>query len=172
MTVNAFMVIDVDDRQLAAQIARLQHRVSNPGLEEFLEDIADPYLKDRVTARFASEGDDAVNQWLPLDPNTVQIRQALGYGGAHPINVRTRDMITYLMTSGPETGSVPDGMELTFPARGAPTPIQEKIETAQMGKPFPNTPPRPVVALAQSDNDNITTLLSDYIMEGLMGGII
>ncbi len=172
MTVNSFMIIDLDDRRIAAQIAQLRHRLSNDGLEEFLEDLADPYLKDRVSSRFASEGDDAVNQWLPLDPTTVRIRQALGYGGAHPINVRTRDMINYLMHSGPETGSVPDGMELTFPARGAPTPIQEKIETAQMGKPFPNTPPRPVVALSQTDSDDLTSLLSDYITEGLMGGII
>lgn len=172
MTVNSFMIINLDDRRLAAQVAQLRHRLSNDGLEEFLEDIADPYLKDRVSSRFASEGDDAVNQWLPLDPTTVRIRQALGYGGAHPINVRTRDMISYLMNSGPETGIYPDGMELTFPARGAPTPVQEKIETAQMGKPFPNTPPRPVVALSNTDSDDLTMLLSDYIMESLMGGII
>ncbi len=172
MATNMWLEFDLDDRSVVAQFLMLSKRLSDNGLQEFLEDHADPYLKDRVAARFAAEGDDAVGMWLPLDPHTVIIRQGLGYGGAHPINVRTHDMVNYLLHSGPETGTVSGGMELTFPARGAPTPVQEKIKTAQAGKPLPMTPPRPVVALSNTDEREIGILLSDYLMDGLVGGII
>lgn len=171
-SVNSFMVLDIDDKDLVNQILALRHRLSDAGLEEFLEDVAHPYLQDRAAARFAAEGDDAVGQWLPLDATTVQIRLALGYGGAHPINVRTRDMLTYMLTSAAETSRVAEGMELTFPHSGGDPMIQEKIRTAQMGKAIPSTPPRPVVALSEKDGADLTMLLSDYITEGLMGGII
>lgn len=171
-SVSSFFVLDVDDKHLAATMVALNHRLSESGLEEFLEDIADPYLKDRASARFAAEGDDAVGRWLPLDATTVQIRLALGYGGAHPINQRTRDLMTYILTSGPETGRVAEGMELTFPAKGGDALIQEKIRTAQSGKAIPSTPPRPVVALSEKDGRDLTMLLSDYITDGLIGGII
>ena len=170
--VNSFMVIDVDDRDLVNQLLALYHRLSDQGLEEYLEDIAHPYLQDRAAARFAAEGDDAVGKWLPLDATTVQIRLALGYGGAHPINVRTRDLLTYMITAGAETGKIADGMELTFPASGGDPLIQEKIRTAQTGKAIPSTPPRPVVALSEKDGTDLTMLLSDYITDGLIGGII
>lgn len=169
---NSFMVLDIDDKLLANQILQLQHRLSSDGLEEFLEDVAHPYLQDRASARFAAEGDDAVGQWLPLDATTVQIRLALGYGGAHPINVRTRDLLTYIITAAPQTGRVAEGMELTFPSSGGDPLIQEKIRTAQMGKSVPSTPPRPVVALSEKDSSDLTMLLSDYITEGLVGGVI
>ena len=172
MTTNAWIQFDVDDRRLAAQVVALRDRLSNTGLEDFLEDYADPYLKQRVQSRFAAEGDDAVGMWVPLNPATVLIRQGLGYGGAHPINVRTHDLVNYLLHSGPDVSGIPDGAELTFPARGAPTPIQEKIETAQQGKPLPMTPPRPVVALSQTDEREIGILLADYLLQGLVGGII
>lgn len=171
-SVNSFLVIDVDDLDLVNQLMALKHRLSDDGLEEFLEDLVDPYLKDRASARFANEGDDAVGRWLPLSATTEQIRLALGYGGAHPINQRTRDLMTYILTSGPETSMTADGMELKFPADGADALIQEKIRTAQTGKPIPMTPPRPVVALAERDATDITTLLSDYILDGLMGGVV
>lgn len=171
-SVNSFMVLDLDDRDLVNQLLALRHRLSDPGIEEFLEDIADPYLKDRAAARFSAEGDDAVGRWLPLDATTQQIRLALGYGAAHPINVRTRDLMTYILSSGPETSKVADGMQLTFPASGADPLTQEKIRTAQAGKAIPLTPPRPVVALSEKDGSDLTMLLSDYITEGLMGGII
>lgn len=171
-SVNSFMVLDLDSRDLVNHLFALQHRLSDGGLEEFLEDVADPYLKDRASARFAAEGDDAVGRWLPLDATTVQIRLALGYGGAHPINQRTRDLMTYILTSGPETGKTQDGMELTFPAGGADPLTSEKIRTAQAGKAIPSTPPRPVVALSEKDGRDLTMLLSDYITDGLMGGII
>lgn len=172
MATNMWIQFDLDDRLLASQLVKLRDRLSNPGLQEFLEQHADPYLKQRVQNRFSAEGDDAVGMWVPLDPATVVIRQGLGYGGAHPINVRTHDMVNYLLHSGPDVGSVSDGMELTFPAKGAPSPIQDKIKTAQQGKPLPLTPPRPVVAISGTDDREIGILLADYLMDGLIGGII
>ncbi len=171
-TTNSWIQFDLDDRDVIQQFMALRDRMSDQGLQSFLEDHADPYLKQRVQNRFSAEGDDAVGMWVPLSPGTVMIRQSLGYGGAHPINVRTHDMVNYLLNSGPDVNSVVDGMELTFPARGAPSPIQDKIETAQQGKPLPLTPPRPVVALSGTDDREIGILLSDYLMQGLVGGII
>lgn len=169
---NSWIEFDLDDRQVIAQFLQLRDRLSDRGLANFLEDHVDPYLKQRTQNRFAAEGDDAVGMWVPLSPGTVIIRQSLGYGGAHPINIRTHDMVNYILHSTPDVSSIVDGMEINFPARGAPTPIQEKIETAQQGKPLPLTPPRPVVALSSTDDREIGVLLSDYLTQGLIGGII
>lgn len=162
------VTLDADSRALSAQLAGLQHKLSDTGLEFFLEDMAHPFLVGRARARFGAEGDDAVGMWVPLDPTTEMIRRSLGYGGPHPINIRTRQMLNYIVNGYADVSAGGGGSELTFPARGAPTPIQEKIETAQIGKPWPMTPPRPVVALSGVDERVITSLLGDYITAGTM----
>jgi hypothetical protein len=146
----------------------LFERLSDSNLADYLEDQVDPYLKGRVADRFAAEGDDAVGMWLPLSPATEQIRQSRGYGGAHPINVRTREMLNYILTGQADVSGTGDGQMISFPSNGGPSPVMDKIKTAQQGKPDPNTPPRPVVALSDTDERDIMISLEEYLMEGLI----
>ena len=68
---------------------------------DYLQDYADPILRQSTEARFASEGDATTGPWAALSEATVSIRQSLGYEGAHPINVRTGAMKRHLVDDPP-----------------------------------------------------------------------
>lgn len=166
------IIFDVDDVGVAQQLRTLSGRLGAEGLRRFMDDKVDPFLKDRAGMRFLAEGDDAVGRWLPLASSTQAMRAALGYGAAHPINVRTRDMITYMLQSQSDSRTSALGAELVYPREQMSPDIYDKIKTAQEGKAKPRTPPRPVVALSKVDQTRITTDLAEYMMQGLMGGVL
>jgi hypothetical protein len=171
-TTNFQVDVNVDSAAVMADIQHLMNTTDAPGLRKFLEDTADPYLQTRVRDRFSGEGDDASGQWLPLKPATESIRAALGYGPAHPINVRTGDMQDYLTNSRADVATLGQGAVLTFPPKGADALTAQKIETAQVGKNWPPTPARPVVALSVTDEAAIVMDLADYITQGLVARLL
>lgn len=138
-------------------------RLSESGLSDFLRDEVDPYLRDRVDARFAGEGDDAVGQWLPLATATENIRAAYGYAPDHPINERTGEMHEFLVNNPGQVTGLGQGAALEFPG-SIDGEIATKIMTAQLGRDFPPTQPRPVVALSNIDEEDVLNDLADYIL--------
>lgn len=163
------LFVDVENAGVLASLQMLERRVSPLGLNEFLRLHADPYLQLRVRARFANEGDDAVGQWLPLSQTTEHIRASMGYGPAHPINVRSRQMLNEFMTSRADVVMSGMGAILTFPGGGMSSSVANKISVAQGGKANPATPARPVLALSATDSITITADLAKYMTTGLMG---
>lgn len=145
----------------------LMQRLST-GLELWMKNNLVYYLQYRVRGRFASEGDDASGKWLALNPATENIRSSEGYGAAHPINVRTGQLRDYLLTDRGDVGGFGGGYQLTYPGQGGSALDQEKLRTAQRGKPQPNTPERPVLALGVEDYNRIHEDLADFIAQDLI----
>lgn len=165
------VVFDVDILGLEKDLILLDAKLSPAGVSAFLSDIADPFLKERTENRFANEGDDVSGVWQPLKPSTQRIRASRGYGAAHPINIRTRQMIDYMLHSRPDVTVAGDDALLVYPAQNMPSEVAEKIRTAQEGKAYPQTPPRPVIGLSEYDAVLITRDLASWISQGLIGGL-
>lgn len=163
--------IDIDSKDVLADLTFLGEKLSPLGLRNFLELYVDPFLQHRVRERFQNEGDDAVGPWLPLSPATEAIRSAKGFGAAHPINVRTTEMLNFFMTSRADIVVGGGDAILTFPPKGGSSSVQNKIATAQGGKPFPSTPARPVVALSLTDQAQVMLDLQAYMLHGLLGSV-
>lgn len=163
------VLFDVEMVDLQADLVTMMFRSSPQGVHTFLEGVAEPYLEDRLEQRFVTEGDDAVGQWLPLRQATQVIRASQGFGAAHPINIRTREMIDYMLNASADVTLIGSDGTLTFPSRGAPPSVEQKMQTAQAGKSYPRTPPRPVIALSDTDSVLITRDLASYMMQGLIG---
>lgn len=82
------------ENTVANDIDKLIARISNPGRGQ-TRAIAGS-VRQRFAENFTREGSGA-GTWRPLAPMTVAIRRHLGFGGAHPILVRTgnyRDSFT------------------------------------------------------------------------------
>lgn len=128
----------------------------------FLGAEVGPWLEQRARARFANEGDDAVGKWAPLKQSTVDIRQSQGYG-AGPINYRTGELEEFITGSGNSVIPTPWGAELTFPGASPIGEMEEKVSTAQQGKGYPSTVPRPVLGLSETDLVFVLTALAFHI---------
>jgi hypothetical protein len=153
----------IRDKEVIHSITKLEMLVGPDGLATFLGATVGPYLRQRAQERFQSEGDDVTGPWLPLDPTTVAIRDATGFGGEHPINRRTgelEDWVTQGDTFGYPIGS---GATLLFPSNEPTGRLRTKVETAQKGKKSPATPPRPVIGVNEKDLLFITAALAAAI---------
>lgn len=143
----------------------------NPvAIAAFLGAAVGPYLEKRAEARFADEGDDAVGQWAPLKEVTVGIREAQGYG-AGPINHRSGELEEYITGSGSAIVAHSWGASLTFPGASPVGELEEKVRTAQQGKDYPATVPRPVLGISETDLVYVLTALAHHI-EGTGRGMI
>lgn len=152
-----------DASGVQAMLNRLEQKLLPPNIGAFLNVTVDPYLQQRASQRFAGEGDDVVGNWSPLSPATEGIRSAQGYGAAHPINRRTGDLENYIARSGGDVDVNPAGATLTFPGAPAQGELADKVQTAQVGRAFPATVPRPVLGLNQNDLLAVLTATALYI---------
>ncbi len=152
ISASAPVVIFVEDAQVERMLKAAERAFSGSALGVFLDTQIAPYLGERAAHRFAAEGDDVVGQWAPLQPATEEIREAQGFPPDHPINARTHDLENYV-TSGRGTitrdvmGATLSYPELSTESRG----IQDKMRTAQVGKPSPQTVARPVLGVNEAD---------------------
>lgn len=159
--------IDVSDSNVQQNLQILAERL-DVGLQDFLQDDLASYLQDRVRYRFGVQGDDASGPWTPLSPATENIRASKGYPPAGPINVRTGDLRNFLLSNRGDTTRMSDIHMLTYPT-DPPTPeLFEKVRTAQRGKPSPNTPERPVLALGVYDYNRVHEDLARFLMLDLL----
>lgn len=157
-----------DSKYVEKMLDHLDQKLGPQGLTAFLSMTVFPYLMKRAKQRFADEGDSAVGKWAPLAPATEVIRQQMGYGGAHPINVRTGELERYI-TQGSVTSSVqasPMGAFLQHPSSSPSGKLKSKLKTAQKGDPKfgrSGVPPRPVLGMDEVDLGFIITALAFFV---------
>lgn len=166
---SGYVDIDLtgDSKYVEKMIDHLDQKLGPQGLTSFLAMSVFPYLLNRAQQRFQNEGDDAVGKWAPLAPATEVIRQTMGYGGAHPINVRTGELERYI-TQGSVTSSVRAsglGAFLQHPASPPTGKLKSKLKTAQQGDPSfgRGVPPRPVLGMNETDLGYIMTALAFFV---------
>lgn len=154
--------------EVTRMLVSLESATNPVAIAGFLNTVVDPYLRDRARMRFEDEGDSAVGgKWKPLSSATQEIRDNMGYGAAHPINVRTGELESYIVDSPNKVSVFPGGASLTLPGQPAGGELLEKYITAQQGSAgqnnFSGTPPRPVLALDVKDLMFVVWALGDSI---------
>lgn len=150
-----------DERGVLHMLNVLDTALNPAALVLFLEGVVDPHLRERAAERFADEGDDVVGQWSPLKPATVSIRESKGFGGAHPINVRTGEMYRYIVEEDGNALPTPYGASLTLPGRPATGELADKVTRAQQGDN--RTVARPVIGMNEVDLAWVLVALSKHI---------
>jgi hypothetical protein len=166
---TAFMDIQFqgDFSQTYRMIHYLQTVLSPVGFATFLQLHVGPYLQTRAETRFRDEGDDAVGQWAPLQPATVEIRDRMQVGGDHPINVRTGELEDWITGGNWKINQTALGVTLVFPGAEPRDPgLRQKMETAQVGRATPPTVARPVLGMNEQDLAYVITTMAFWIGEG------
>jgi hypothetical protein len=146
---------------------RLEEIFTPDTLATFLGAEVGPYLKKRAEARFAQEGDSASGKWVPLKDATVQIRLSQNIGGEHPINRRTGELENWVVGSGWNAYPTGLGATLQYPGKAPTGELLEKVTTAQKGKTYPSTVPRPVLAVDDTDALQVTAILGAFISDAV-----
>lgn len=165
------MRFTVHDADVETMLKRLELVLSPAGLTGFMASTIGPYLQQRAKARFQNEGDDVVGHWAPLKETTHSFRLSQGFVPDHPINHRTGRLENYI--TGTQYGATPTstgGAEITFPKNPPRGETAAKLKTAQFGKAFPQTPPRPVLGINERDMAFAVTALHAYIHSIGLGG--
>lgn len=142
---------DVDDADVAEGLTKLVLLLSPQGAAAFLGVQVGPYLSKRAGERFAGEGDDVVGQWAPLKESTVGIRESQNFPGEHPINRRTGELENWVVDGGWNAYPTALGGSLQYPKNKPGGELKTKVQTAQKGKEFPRTVPRPVLGVNETD---------------------
>lgn len=154
-----------DARGTRLQFDRMEEKLSPNVMESLLSLKVHPYLLGRAKRRFSNQGDDAVGTWKPLRESTKAIRKSKGFAEG-PINVRTGSMMEALTrgTGIPDVKQVGAGTVLLFPGASALDALQKKkFEVAQKGLKSPRTPPRPILALGESDYAFIIKAIDSHL---------
>lgn len=158
-------MIYVDPQDAVARMYRIGNRLSMLGLQSFMHGVVVPWLQMRAADRFANEGDDAVGQWTPLKQATMYLRMNQGFPAAHPINVRTGQMRNFILGAHGNVTAAPGVASLNWPGpTGRVKSIDEKIRTAQMGKPNPATVARPVLGVSMTDTIFVMAATTAYVV--------
>jgi hypothetical protein len=163
----SFVDIEItgDDRPVNALLNRVLYTISPIGLEVFMDEMVEPWIKTRARDRFMDEGDDVSGAWAPLKPSTVLMRSQMGYGGDGPINKRTGELERYITDSDAKLTELGSGINFVYPGNKASGELADKVITAQVGKAFPNTVPRPVLGLNETDLEYVLTSISHFIQD-------
>jgi len=154
-----------DDKGVQAMLHRLDTALNPVAIVAFLGGTVDAWFRQRAQSRFANEGDEVVGSWAPLSFATQQIRSQLGYGPAHPINVRTTELERYIVDATPSVVATATGALYTTPGSPASGKLKQKMEAAQRGLASPPTPARPVLGMGETDMAFILEALA-YHVEG------
>jgi hypothetical protein len=149
------VTIHVQDADVERMLSAVNTVLSPLHMMGFLKAKVAPFIRQRASARFASEGDDATGKWAALLATTQDIRSHLNLpiSPSHPINRRTGELEEYITKS--DSDVFPLGMsgaQLTYPG-SSPTgrALSEKLSTAQQGRTRPLTTSRPVLGLSMTD---------------------
>lgn len=136
---------------------------------DYLQDYADPILRQTEEARFASEGDATTGPWAPLADATVAIRG----GRAHPINVRTGAMKRHIVDDPPRIAVHSLGATMWSPGNTGNSEMQSKVRIAQQGGFTPQgsaVPPRPVLGVGEQDLARLMVAMSMYLAKHVATG--
>lgn len=158
----------VEAQTVQALLTRAMLGVSPPSMLAWLNASVDPYLRQRASSRFASEGDDASGKWAGLQASTLSFRAAGGFPPT-PINRRTGELEAYITGSPSRTEMTMMGANLTFPGSPPSGWLATKVATAQEGKSDPATVARPVLAVSATDVSWTLTSMAQWIGQYIMG---
>jgi len=168
--------VRVDSKDTLDMLDRTWRALSGQNLENFLQGPAHDYLEDEIVQRFANQGDYKSGNWPDLSSATQNIRSQQGHDPDWPVNIRTGDMFDVLTHDADYRVMGPHAAEMTLPGSAAKGLVAEKIKTAQQGKsrnPIANfgpTPPRPVLAVDETDLESLLVRLNGWIIEEIIGG--
>lgn len=140
----------VESKLVLDRLRNLERMLGGEFLSFFLTTDVVQILQHSTENRFDSEGAD-VGGWQALSPATVDIREMLGFPGAHPINVRTGYMKDVLTNANGIAMPSAFGAGMNWPENiGSSNDIVPKVTTAQMGN-GDKTPARPVISAEPED---------------------
>lgn len=153
-----------DSRNVERMLERVSDALDTVGMYAFLNSSVGPWLRERAQERFANEGDDVVGQWAPLQAYTVQMRESQGFPGEHPINRRTGELESYIVSGGWDVSASPILSTLTYPGNLPSGSQAVKVAAAQMGVTNPSTVPRPVLGLNEADLAFVMAALGTHVI--------
>ncbi len=167
--------IDVNSLSIDNLIFNLFMAVSGPSLADFLIDDAHKHFVDEIYMRFVHKGDDKSGQWAPLHDATIDIRRALGYPNDNEINVRTGDLLRFVVESY-DILAGPMYAQMDLPGAPPTEALADKLRRAQRGSDdnilgYGPTIPRPILALDMTDMATLLGLLEMHIMLRVAVGI-
>lgn len=159
-----------DSRDVQMRLDALGDAFESQAIAAWLMVGLDPLLRRRTAERFDSEGDDISGKWQSLQPFTVSDRQAHGFPGEHPINVRTGSMKKHLLDDPPRVAIHTLGATMWSPGGDGGPKTAKKVKTAQEGDPATNTPARPVLGVGVVDLEAALISLAGHISSRQPGG--
>jgi hypothetical protein len=162
------VIITADRSSVDRAMQFLEARLSPIGLVTFLKTVVDPFIRNRIQERFAGEGDDVSGNWHPLSVATQQIRASYGFPPAHPINVRTGKLASWLVGSSSDVKQFGIGASLQHPPPGSDAILAKKLATAQSGSSQPPTAPRPVIGVNENDLLFVTSSLVAWLSQDMI----
>lgn len=169
--------VEIDATSVQDVIDAIYAAVSPFGLYRFLRDSASEYFADQIVDRFAYGGDPASGPWAPLESTTLRIRHALGYTDDMAINERTGELMAWVTYSREISLIAGDGAEMKIPDQSNDYWLNQKLMTAQLGAtqgpgdmiPGAYTPPRPVLAVDDTDLTALLWLLELHVINYVAG---
>lgn len=160
-SLNMHIAIDASD--VHDRLDHLNTAHSPEALALWLLETIGPFLQMRAKRRFRIEGDDASGPWAELSKSTHAFRLSQGYIPDHPINKRTGRLERYITRSAINTWVQGSSAMLVFPSNPPRGATKQKVQTAQYGKMYPRTVPRPVLALGPVDYTFIQKSINIYV---------
>lgn len=170
-TISGDLMITVDDRAARALVDALERALDGPSLGAFVMGPTQEFLRQRATARFRNEGDSAVGAWAPLMDYTNLMRVQGGFTPEHPINRRTGELENFITRGSNDVTVTPVSATLTMPGSNPGGELGEKLATAQQGKPFPYTVPRPVLGMDETDTIAVLASLGGWLVQEVEAGM-
>lgn len=156
---------DEDDQQVFFRLFDMA--IGYEGMYTLVGDVADRVI-GAIREGFDDESEPSVVgggvRWAELKQFTVADREAHGFPGPSPINVRTGEMERAL-TQDPTIS--PDGrneFSAQIPARMTPT-LFDKLQTAQFGDTITKSPPRPVLPTMNDAEEVVLVQLADASLQ-------
>lgn len=169
--------IEVDPFDVEKLYDLVMFKLAGVNLRQFLVNIAQRYFSYQIALRFAHQGDAKSGAWEPLTDATQDIRKALGYGGAGPINIRTSDLFMFV-TEHYDASFGPTWAQLDVPGEATDPVIEQKLRTAQEGTEenvlgYGATPARPVLADdTEEDMQALLEALEGWLMVEVAGALL
>lgn len=161
------MTDSVNSAQVDELLDNMELALSPAAFIAFLAGEVEPLFQEIARENFDAEGT-RNDPWPELAYNTQRRRQELGFGPAHPINIRTGHLEDYILSNGVIT-ELEGGAEWVWPRPTSDAELSKKFKTAQRGDGRSNTPERPIVEASEQDFLTVITLLEDQIISHLTG---
>lgn len=172
--------ISVETSDVERLLTSAELALSPIGMKRFVDTWAADYFRERAKRSFDTESDPATGVWKPLGQAANNLREYDGFPPAHPINVRTGELRSWLVNSRGTSLVLGSTVEYWFPELIAPSgPAEAKLHTAQLGRPtgynwlFPGhaTPARPVTSITGGDVGAVLLGMVDHLYDTIRTGV-